>query len=350
MTTINQSFPVGVIGAGSFGTAITMLLSHNNNEVLLYSRQKEQVESINAQKPHLGITFPKQVEATHSLENIAERCQLIFPIVPSANFRALMQNLGPLLRPYHMLIHGTKGLDSPEMDLINYATTTTITRKEVHTMSEIIEQESVVRRVGCLSGPNLANEIIDGQPTATVIASRFDEVINAGRKALRSQHFHVFGTNEILGAELAGAFKNIIAIGTGILWGYGFGKNIQAILINRGLMEIISFGQKMGATTEAFYGTAGMADLVATATSKDSRNFTFGYRLGKGEDRVKIAETMPELAEGVRTLYIARQLADDYKLSVPIIDMLYRIVFENYDVQKAIHYLMVYPYRMDVSI
>ncbi len=219
----------------------------------------------------------------------------------------------------------------------------------VSTMSEVITHESVVVRVGCLSGPNLAKEIIDGQPTATVIASRFQEVIELGQAVLSSKHFHVFGSKDILGAELAGALKNVIAIGSGILWGKGYGKNIQAILITRGLTEMIYFGEKMGAENKAFLGTAGIGDLIATATSKDSRNFTLGFRLGQGESLKHVSDTMPELAEGVRTLKIAHQLSKYFKLRVPIVDMLYKIVFEQFEIDKAIDFLMVYPYDVDVD-
>lgn len=340
--------PVGIIGAGSFGTAIANLLAYNV-DVLLYSRQQPIVDAINKQHEHLGVKLSERVSATHDLKELADRCTLLFPVVPSSNFRSMMRQLGPLLRPYHILIHGTKGFDAPE-DKIGLADDAKpLTREEVSTMSEIIRQESVVLRVGCLSGPNLASEIMEGQPTATVIGSQFDEVISLGKAVLSSEHFHVFGTYDLLGAELAGALKNIIAIGSGVLKGKGLGKNIQAMLITRGLTEMVYFGNAMGSESSAFFGTAGIGDLVATATSKDSRNFTFGYRLGKGEDIADIEATMPELAEGVRTLRIARKLARYYKLRVPITDMLYKIVFENFDIDRAIHFLITYPYDVDVD-
>jgi glycerol-3-phosphate dehydrogenase (NAD(P)+) len=224
-----------------------------------------------------------------------------------------------------------------------------ITRGSVRTMSEVIREESVVLRVGCLSGPNLASEIFEGQPTATVIGSKFEEVIETGKKLLSSKQFQVFGTYEILGAELAGALKNIIAIGSGILGGLGMGKNIQALLITRGLMEMIYFGKAFGATPKPFVGTAGIGDLVCTATSMSSRNYTFGFRLGSGEQRDDIIASMPEIAEGVRTLKIAKHLADHLKLHVPITQMLYRAVYEGYEMRQAIDYLMRYPYYVDVD-
>ena len=341
---------VGVIGAGSFGTAISNLLALNGIDVLVYSRQQALIDKVNKERQHFGITISDHIELTNDIEKVAKECTLIFPIVPSQGFRKMMHALGPFLRPYHILIHGTKGfdlLDVTEEDLLQ--SKSKITREHVCTMSEVIRQESVVVRVGCLSGPNLSSEIMDGQPTATVIASQFSEVIKAGRKVLNSPQFHVFGSYEMLGAELAGALKNIIAIGSGILRGMGMGKNIQAMLITRGLTEMIHFGKAMGVESRPFLGTAGVGDLIATATSKDSRNYTFGMRLGKGESPQTIMSSMPELAEGVRTLNIARQLARHYKLHVPITEMLYNVVFEDFDKHRALYYLMKYPYVVDVD-
>jgi glycerol-3-phosphate dehydrogenase (NAD(P)+) len=190
---------------------------------------------------------------------------------------------------------------------------------------------------------------MEGQPTATVIGSLFDEVIQIGKKVLTSDQFHVFGNHDILGAELAGALKNVIAIGSGILRGKGLGKNIQAMLITRGLIEMVRFGKTFGATSTAFFGVAGIGDLVATATSKNSRNFTFGYRLGQGETIEEVKSSMPELAEGVRTLQITWKLAEQYHLRLPITQMLYEVVFENFNIDKAIKFLITYPYDVDVD-
>ncbi len=339
--------PVGVIGAGSFGTAVANLLAINTN-VLLFSRKQEVVDAINRDRYNFGVALSERIQGTTDFEEVAEQCRLIFPIVTAANFRNMMHNLGPFLRPYHILIHGTKGFDVYGIDL-QADEDVSLQREHVSTMSEVIRQESAVVRVGCLSGPNLAKEIMDGQPTATVIGSHFDEVIRAGQKVLGSKQFHVFGSHDILGAELAGALKNIIAIGSGILRGKNLGKNIQSMLITRGLTEMIYFGQAMGATPKAFFGTAGIGDLVATATSKDSRNFTFGYRIGQGEEREAILADMPETPEGVGTLRIAKQLANYYKLRIPITQMIYNIVFHDFDIDKAIDFLMTFPYNVDVD-
>lgn len=338
---------VGVIGAGSFGTAIANLLALNT-KVLLYSRKKDLVDRINQEHRHFNIDLPQNIRATNDPEEVAKNCTLIFLIVPSTNFRSMMKDLSKYLKPYHLLIHGTKGFDLNNLDLSKSADDM-ISKNQVFTMSQVIRQESVVLRIGCLSGPNLAKEIIEGQPTATVIGSRFDEVINAGRKVLDSNKFHVFGTHDILGAELAGALKNAIAIGSGILGGRKMGKNIQAMLITRGLMEMVYVGKAMGAESKAFIGTAGIGDLIATATSELSRNYTFGMRLAQGQSLDEIMNTMPELAEGVRTIQIMWKLSRYYKLHAPITQMLHAIVFKNFDLDRAIDYLMKYPYAVDVD-
>lgn len=333
----------GVIGSGSFGTAIANLIA-TNEPVLLYSRNTELVDNINKTHQHLGLDLHDNVLAVNSLKEIAERCDLLFPIVPSGSFRTMMKDLSPHLHPYHLLIHGTKGFDVKEPKEGEK-----IGRKHIRTMSEVIKEESVVVRIGCLSGPNLAKEIMAGQPTATVIASHFKEVVERGKSTLNSRRFQVFGSTELLGAELAGALKNTIALGSGILGGLGMGKNIQALLITRGLNEMISFGKAMGTTPRAFVGTAGIGDLICTATSEDSRNFTFGKRMGSGETIEEIKASMPELAEGLRTLKIAKELADYYKLHVPITQMLYRVMYEDLKIETAIEFLMRYPYDVDVD-
>jgi glycerol-3-phosphate dehydrogenase (NAD(P)+) len=346
---MNQTKVIGVIGAGSFGMAIANLLAHHN-DVLLFSRHEAVVEEINKSRKNKGVTLANRVQATHSMEEIVGSCKLLFPIIPSTAFRKTIISMSPFLTPSHTIIHGTKGFD-----LINVSEEqlqeekVTITRRNVRTMSEVVLEESHVLRVGCLSGPNLASEILAGQPTATLVASRFKEVIQQGQNALNSPVFHVFGSYDLIGAELAGALKNIIALASGMLEGLGMGRNMQGLLISRGLAEMVYFGKEMGAQSKAFVGVAGIGDLVTTATSPNSRNHTFGQRLAKGETVEQIRATMPELAEGVRTLKIAHELAKHYRLRVPIVQTLYAVIYEGLDMQRALKFLMSYPYDVDVD-
>lgn len=342
-----QTEPVGIIGAGTFGTAMANLMALNT-EVLVYSRNPELVERLTKDRFHFGVPLHERVKLTNDFGEIAERCQLIFPIVPSNAFRKMMQQVTQYLEPRHVLIHGTKGFDITGVDLDDIPGSG-LSRRHVHTMTEVIRDESPVVRVGALTGPNLARELLDGQPSASVIASKFDEVIRRASAVLGSQQLHVFHTHDLLGAELAGVLKNVIALGSGMLKGYGMGKNVQAMLITRGLHEMIYFGRALGSDNRAFFGTAGIGDLIATATSRKSRNYTFGFRIGQGESLDDVRATSQELAEGVRTLMITRHLAKGLKLRVPITEMLYRIVFESYPIDKAMDYLITYPYEIDVD-
>lgn len=336
--------PVGVIGSGSFGTAIANLIGFNAR-VQLYTRNTKLCQEINASRQHMGVRLHDNIEVTNDLERLAKECNLIFPIIPSVAFRSMMQTLGPFLKPSHIIIHGTKGFDS----ISNLDEVEQLTPNQVHTMSEVIREESSVVRIGCLSGPNLSKEILEGQPTATLIASHFTEVIKSGQRVLNSDQFHVFGSRELLGAELAGALKNSIAIGSGMLAGKGLGKNIQAMLITRGLSEMVHLGQALGTSSRAFIGTAGIGDLVATATSSKSRNYTFGYQLAQGKTVEEVRAVMPELAEGVRTIKITKLLSEHFGLRTPITSMLYAVVFQGLALDKAISYLMNFPYTVDVD-
>lgn len=338
--------PIGVIGAGSFGTAVADLLS-KNSDVLIFSRQQKVIDAINIDRRHYDVQFNDRVRAVGDLQEIARQCELIFPIVPSHAFRRTIRAIAPYLHPYHFVIHGTKGFDTDEIDEADFVKG--LSRRTVHTMSEVIRQETSVVRIGCFAGPNLAKEIIQGQPTAAVISSPFEEVFRAGKKVLDSERFHVFYNDDIIGTETAGALKNIIALGSGIISGMGMGKNLQAMLITRGLVEMIVFGKALGAGNEAFLGTAGIGDLIATATSSDSRNYSVGFRIAKGESVREINASMVETAEGLRTLKIARQLARHYKLKVPITDIIYKVIYEGLDPKKALEYLITFPYDVDVD-
>ncbi|MEM9547551.1 MAG: NAD(P)H-dependent glycerol-3-phosphate dehydrogenase [Bacteroidota bacterium] len=338
---------VGVIGSGSFGITVAKLLSENV-KVLLFTRRDSVMEAINERKFFKGVNTDGKITAVNDLKYVADRCKVIMPVVPSASFRKVMRALAPHVGPEHILIHATKGLDIStisEKRLENES----FTRKDVYSMGEVILDETTVLRIGCMSGPNLAKEILNGKPAATVIASEFMEVIRIGQQILGSKLFTVFGSYDMRGAELAGAFKNIIAIGSGILDGLDLGKNMQATLITRGLREMIQFGQTMGADSRSFLGTAGIGDLIATATSENSRNYAFGQKLASGDSPDQILKKSTEVVEGVGTLKIIHLLAEKENLQLPITTMLYRAIHTGYDVKRAIRLLMTYNYAQDVD-
>lgn len=339
---------VGVIGSGSFGTALSNLLAQNNR-VLLYTRRQEVVDDILQKKKNVGQDMHPSVTPTMDAEELASNCTLIFPTVPSANFRQMMKTFAPFMHPGHLLIHGTKGLDLQPPTGKTMEDDFEMTRDCIRTMSEVIREESPVVRVGSLAGPNLAGELALGQPAATVIASRFDEVIREGRAALRSPRFQVYGNHDIIGVELSGVLKNCIAIGSGSLSGLGLGENARALLMTKGLAEMIRLGTALGSETTAFLGLAGIGDLIATCTSKLSRNYNVGFRLAQGEKLQDILNSVSEVAEGVNTIRIAHRLSDYYAVQTPIIDTLYKILFENMAPLQGLEYLMNYPLSLDVD-
>ncbi len=340
--------PVGVIGAGNFGSVIANMIARNR-KVILYARDEKVVKHILDKRENRGHKMSKNIIPTNDMGYLASQCDVIFPIVPSEHFRKMMKKLSPYLHPYHILIHGTKGLDItlPKGETIE--TVAQLNRNQVKTMSEVIMEESVVVRVGCLAGPNLARELAQRQPGATVVASHFNEVIQTGKKLLRNDRFQVYENNDLVGVELAGVIKNIIAIASGALSGMGYGENAKGLLISRGAVEMVHLGKALGGGTSAFLGVAGIGDLVTTCNSPMSRNFTVGYRLAKGERLSEILEDMEEIAEGVNTVRIVKKCADYYKVRAMITETLYKVLFQNLTVQEAVQYLMRYPLNVDIN-
>ncbi|MDZ7607585.1 MAG: NAD(P)H-dependent glycerol-3-phosphate dehydrogenase [Cyclobacteriaceae bacterium] len=346
MTSKNSSDkPVGVIGAGSFGSAIANILA-KNSDVLLYSRKPEVVQQIADSGTLLGQQLNERIEATSDIQYLASHCDVIFPIVPSDSFPQMVDELSPFIKPYHMLIHGTKGLfvakegweANPEIK---------ISKDDVYTMSRLIREKTLAVRVGCLAGPNLAKELADNQPAATVVASRFNEVITEGQRLLRNERFQVYGSSDLVGIELTGVLKNVIAIAAGALSGMGYGENARAMLISRGLIEMIYVGHLLGADTKAFLGLAGVGDLVATCSSKYSRNFTVGERLGKGEKIEDIMLSMDETAEGINTIRIIVHLLKEYHLRAPITESLNKVLNGDMTIEEALRFLMKSPFNID---
>lgn len=337
---------VGVLGAGSFGTAVANILARNTH-VLLYVRNPETMLQIEQTRTSAGQKISDNITVINNLEEVALKCNVIFPVVPSSNFRELILQLAPFLRPYHMMIHATKGLDlqlpaTQGPDFI-------LTKEHVFTMSEIIRQETVVVRVGCMAGPNLASELATGHPAATVIASPFTEVIQEGKRLLSSENFQVYSNSDLRGVELCGVLKNIIAIASGILSGLGMGENSRGLLVSRGLVEMIYLGQSLGGELASFIGLAGIGDLVATTTSTNSRNFTLGYKIAEGKTLEDALGEMDEVAEGINTIKIIKQLADSQGLKPLITEILYKILYGGMTAENGVNFLMRYQGNIDID-
>lgn len=339
---------VGVLGGGSFGSAIANLLAQNQH-VYMLTRNREVADAINTTRNNRGRTMHPNITATTQVQEVAQNCSLIYPILPSAVFRESIQALAPFLTPEHILIHGTKGVDVqlPEGDALTAEYK--LNPVMVNTMSEVILQETIVRRVGCLAGPNLASEILNDQPAATVLASQFDEVIKLGQRTLRTPRFQVYGSHDLKGVEIAGVLKNVIALAAGALHGLGYGENAKSLLISRGLVEMIHVGKYLGGDVVAFLGLAGVGDLIATCSSPQSRNFTVGYRIAKGETLTAILADMEEVAEGINTLRISRAMANYLGFRAPLTETIYEVLYGDKTAEEGLEYLMKFPFYVDID-
>jgi len=207
-------------------------------------------------------------------------------------------------------------------------------------MSRIVLEETCCRKLGVLSGPNLAREILAGQPAATVVASRFHEVFDAAQELLKCEQLRVYGSRDVLGVELGGALKNIIALVAGFVNGRGYGDNTKSMLITRGMAEISRFGVRLGARAETFQGLAGIGDLIATCSSPLSRNYQVGWRLAKGERWAAIRRSMVMVAEGVRTTKAVHFQARTLGIEMAITDATYRLLYTRADPDRLLRELM----------
>lgn len=348
MKNSSKSKKIGVVGVGSFGTAIANMLAEKN-EVMVYARKEEVVEEINTAHRTSGREINPRIRATFSPEELCKSCNILFFMIPSAAFSEVVRNFGPFLYPYHLIIHGTKGLALNLGPTESLDTVQKLKRSQILTMSEVILQETVAVRVGCLAGPNISKELILGQPAATVIASKYNEVILEGQRLLRSEKFQVYGNSDIIGVELSGVLKNIIAIASGALAGLGLGENAKGLLISRGMVEMVHLSKALGGSVQSVMGLAGIGDLVTTCNSVDSRNFTIGFRLAKGESLDQILATMDEVAEGVNTIRVMDAFIKTAGIRAPITENLHRVLFEDLAIEDALQFLMKYPFSVDVD-
>jgi glycerol-3-phosphate dehydrogenase (NAD(P)+) len=323
--------PVAVVGAGSWGTTLAKVLAENGNPTLLWTRREELCREINQthqNTPYLpNVVLPDGLEATHDLVRIAKTCLFIIMVVPSHGMRDVARELGADLTGEHVLVHATKGLELG-----------TFKR-----MSQVLREETCARKIGVLSGPNLAKELAARHPTGTLVASRFDEVFQRAYDKLHNDYFRVYYARDVVGAEVGGAFKNIIALAAGVAAGLGLGDNTKALLLTRGLSEMARFGVTMGAEVLTFGGMAGIGDLIATCSSPLSRNHQVGARLAKGEKLEDIQRDMRMVAEGVKMTKAAHEFAKQKGLELPIVRAMYHLLYEHHDIPTLLREIMAIP-------
>ena len=323
MKTLN----VAVLGGGSWGTTVASLVARNT-AVTLWARDPATVEEINTNHSNNrylpGARLNKDLAATSQIADAVREADVVVMGIPSQNFRAVLEEVRQHIRAWVPVISLTKGL---ELD----------TRLR---MTEIIKEVLPGHPVGVLTGPNLAREIMAGQAAASVIAMEDEIIVQELQNVFKSGLFRVYTNTDVIGCELGGVLKNIIAIAVGMGDGQGAGDNTRAALITRGLAEITRLGVAMGGCPETFAGLAGMGDMIATCTSPQSRNRHVGIELGKGRNMAEIIKEMTMVAEGAKSAPAVMALAEEYGVEMPIASDVYRVLSGDDTASRAFRGLL----------
>ena len=324
----NKEEVVGVLGAGSWGWTLAHLLVRNGNEVFIWTRNEDVSHSINSSgvNPKRFTDFPLsgRYRATTDIGEVFRECEIILVAVSTKAFREVMRNASKYVEGNHIIINTSKGIEL----------------KTGKRMTEIVKEETCCKKVGVLSGPNLAKEILEGHPSAAVIASNMKEVQERIWSVLHSPAFRIYMSYDTVGVELGGALKNIYAIAAGISDALGFKVNTLAFLIARASSEMMKFGVKLGATPQTFFGLSGIGDLFATASSDLSRNRRFGKLIAKGKSADEAMREIGEVVEGYLTTKVVVNLAREMGVNMYIAEAVYKIIHLGYDVGKAIGELL----------
>lgn len=320
---------VAVIGTTSWGITLSVLLSHNGNEVRLWARSPEEANKLKSKGTDRfpGFNIPKEIIITDNMDEVMADVSAVILAVPSTSMRENTSRVAKYLTKSTIIISASKGLEIASNKR----------------MSEVIAEEIDPKfhsNICVLSGPQLAKEILNNRPAASVVAAEDKLTARKAQRLLSGNDFCVFTNTDIIGVELGGALKNILALGAGIADGLGYGDNAKAAFMTRGLTEITALGMALGANPLTFSGLAGLGDVITTCASPLSRNHTVGVELTKGRPLAEILETMHQVAEGVNTTRVAYNLAQQLGLEMPITEKIYEVLYKNANPAKAARAMM----------
>ncbi|ERN54167.1 NAD(P)H-dependent glycerol-3-phosphate dehydrogenase [Alkalihalophilus marmarensis] len=323
---------IAVMGAGSWGTALSMVLADNHHDVRLWARREEQIAEINnnhTNEAYLpGIQLPKQIKGYSDLSETVKDVEVLLLVVPTKAVRDAIQSLRKVLTSPVVIVHASKGIEPG-------------THKRI---SEMIEEEfegsDLLKDVAVLSGPSHAEEVSLRQPTTVTVSSSNNDASLLIQDLFMNQHFRVYTNPDLIGVEIGGALKNIIALVCGLTNGLGMGDNTKAAIMTRGLAEITRLGVKQGANPLTFAGLSGLGDLIVTCTSVHSRNWRAGQMIGQGKSLDEVLSSMGMVVEGIRTTQAAFELANELKVEMPITSALYEVLFEGLHPKEATEKLM----------
>lgn len=320
---------VSVIGAGSWGTALSILLHSNGHEVTLWSIMEAEVAMLNEQHEHKdklpGVKLPEDMRITTDLESSVKGAELMVLAVPSPFTRSTAHSMAPFVEDGQIIVNVAKGIEESTL----------------MTLSEIVEQEIPNCRAAVLSGPSHAEEVGRGLPTTVVAGAHDRKTAEFIQNIFMNQVFRVYTSPDMLGIELGGALKNVIALAAGIADGLGYGDNTKAALITRGIAEMSRIGLAMGGRIESFSGLSGIGDLIVTCASVHSRNRKAGYLMGQGKTMKEAMDEVKMVVEGVYSAKAAVGLARKYGVEIPIIEQVNAVLFEDKPAREAVNELML---------
>lgn len=326
---------VGVMGAGSWGTALALLLDSNGHEVTVWSIDKSEVEMLTEKREHEsklpGVKIPESIQFTNVIQEGIEGMDLVVLAVPSPFTRSTARSMSPYVKEGQILVNVSKGIEETTL----------------MTLSEQIEEEIPQANVAVLSGPSHAEEVGRKLPTTVVIGAKTKDCAEYLQGIFMNEVFRVYISPDILGIELGGSLKNVIALAAGIADGLGYGDNTKAALITRGITEISRLGIKMGGRLESFTGLTGIGDLIVTCASVHSRNRKAGYLMGQGKTMEEAMAEVKMVVEGVYSAKAAKALAAKYEVSMPIVEEVNKILFEGKKAEEAVKDLMLRDKRVE---
>ncbi|WP_169566492.1 NAD(P)H-dependent glycerol-3-phosphate dehydrogenase [Sneathiella limimaris] len=323
---------ISVLGAGAWGTALAISIAQKGDKVCLWSRRTELAAKLTGERENKtylpGIPFPETLEVTHDLKSAVD-ADIILNVTPAQHLRQNLEQLRQFLKEDVPLIICSKGVESQTGNL----------------MSEVMETSLPGQPYAILSGPNFASEVARGLPSATTLATQDEQLGLSLAKAIGKSTFRPYVTTDVIGAQMGGAIKNVLAIACGIVAGANLGENARAALITRGMAEILRLGEKMGGRAETLMGLSGLGDLVLTCSSTSSRNFSLGEALGRGEKLQDILERRVTVTEGVHTAAALSKLSADLKIEMPICQAVHKLLNGGATVTEMVEELLARPFR-----